>query len=148
MAKVSALTPGANWGEIALILTDHAGMEEINEACTGKQQSTDVLSLSYDSVPGESTCVNVELVINIQRAIEMGRQTPPRRRTRVPWGECREFALYVAHGCDHLTGASDNDRQGREHMRRRELGWLSEAHAQGLVEGLLRPSKAGPSIDD
>ena len=82
MAKVSALTPGANWGEIALILTDHAGMVEINEACTGKQQSTDVLSLSYDSVPGESTCVNVELVINIQRYRDGTTDTPSPQDTR------------------------------------------------------------------
>lgn len=144
MAKVSALTPDTLWGEIALILTDHPGMIEIHEACMGKSHTTDVLTLRYDPVPGETSSeVNVELIINVQRAMDMGQQSCPGRKTRVPWGECREFALYIAHGCDHLTGADDGDRHGRERMRKRELRWLSEAHDSGLVEGLLHAGPVG-----
>ena len=145
MAKVSALAPDAEWGEITLILTDDPGMIKMNAACTGKPEVTDVLTLRYDPIPGEtSTLTNAELVVNVQQAIAVGQESPPRGNTHVPWGECREFALYIAHGCDHLTGAGDDDREGRERMRRRELAWLAEAHSAGLVDGLLTP-KAGTS---
>ena len=45
----------------------------------------------------------------------------------------RELALYLAHGCDHLTGADDATPAGRARMRRRELGWLRELALTRLI---------------
>jgi len=142
MAKVGRCRPGVLWSELTLILADDDGIQDINKQCLGRDESTDVLSLHYTPIPGEKMQHCAELIINVQRAIESGLKppSPSRGDTVVAWGECRELALYIAHGCDHLTGANDGDHQGSLRMRRRELRWLSLAHEEGLIEGLLLPS--------
>jgi len=137
MGKVARLSPGMDWAEITIILTDDEGIRGFGAAVLDRPEVTDVLSLQYDPIPGEEAKVCGELVINVQRAIEAG-ESHARGPRSVPWGECREMALYVAHGCDHLSGADDDDRTGYLRMRRRELRWLAQAHAEGLIEGLLR----------
>jgi len=47
-----------------------------------------------------------------------------------------ELALYLAHGCDHLSGANDRTLRERRRMRRRELLWLAQARRNGLMAGL------------
>ena len=142
MDKVGRALPGVYWGEVSLILSDDSGIQGINKQCLDRDETTDVLSLNYEPIPGEKTEHCAELIINVQRAIESGQKpsSSGRNSTAVPWGECREMALYIAHGCNHLSGANDGDREGRWRMRRRELRWLSLAHEEGLIEGLLLPS--------
>jgi len=142
MDKVGRALPGVCWSELTLILADDSGIQVINKQCLGRDETTDVLSLHYEPIPGEETEHCAELIINVQRAVESGQKpsSSGSRSTAVPWGECRELALYIAHGCDHLSGANDGDREGRSSMRRRELRWLSLAHEKGLIEGLLLPS--------
>lgn len=142
MDKVRRALPGVRWSELTLILADDSGIRGINKQCLGRDETTDVLSLHYEPIPGEKTEHCAELIINVQRAIESGQKpsSAGRKSTVVPWGECRELALYIAHGCDHLSGANDVDYQGRLRMRRRELRWLSLAHQEGLIEGVLLPS--------
>jgi ssRNA-specific RNase YbeY (16S rRNA maturation enzyme) len=55
-------------------------------------------------------------------------------------GVADELALYIAHGCDHLAGASDRTPAGRARMRRREQAWLAEARRLGYVD-VVRPAK-------
>ena len=143
MDRVARALPGVRWGELTLILADDSGVRHINKQCLGRDETTDVLSLRYAPIPGEETQHCAELIINVQRAIESGQKpsTPTRDSSTVPRGECGELALYIAHGCDHLTGADDGDRRSRSRMRRRELRWLRLANDEGLIGGLLLPSR-------
>jgi rRNA maturation RNase YbeY len=110
--------PGAvPWREVAVYLLDDAGIAPVNRAVMGHGGATDVITQRYEPVPGEPDGLVGELFINVERA----RRAAPRR---AGWSADRELALYLAHGCDHLTGADDRAPRGRARMRRRELAWL------------------------
>jgi rRNA maturation RNase YbeY len=132
MSQATAARGGLDCAELAIILTDHAGMLPVQRACFGKVDPTDVVSLRYDPIPPE-TGGSAEIVINVERAYE------ERRRAG---GVDRELALYLAHGCQHLTGATDNTPAERAAMRRRENRWLRRADQLGYVRGLVK--KEGP----
>lgn len=111
-----AFPKGPPFDELAVVLVDDAAMPACKERCFGVRLQTDVLSQSYLGIPGVAGPA-AELVINAQRAAAFG--------ARRPGGPLREFALYLAHGCDHLAGADDDTPARRRSMRRRELRWLS-----------------------
>jgi ssRNA-specific RNase YbeY (16S rRNA maturation enzyme) len=100
----------------------------------GKDAVTDVISLAYDPVPGEADGRTADVYINTERAAQesAARERPARRAAG---GITAEFALYLAHGIDHLTGGRDETPAGRRGMRRRELRWLNLARRQGLMDG-------------
>lgn len=111
--------------EICIIVTGHDEMRACKRACFGLDETTDVIALRYEPEPGESRWSG-EVIVNIERAADWA----SRRRT----GDLsREFALYIAHGMDHLTGGEDNTPRRRAQMRRTELGWLRAA--AGLIAG-------------
>lgn len=115
MAK--AFPDGAPFGELSVVLVDNAAMPACKERCFGVRRQTDVLSQSYLGIPG--VCPGTaELVVNAERALEEGRNRPG--------GPAAEFALYLAHGCDHLAGGEDDTPSRRRSMRRRELRWLRD----------------------
>ena len=93
-----------------------------------RDEVTDVLSFDYAPLPGETDTPSAEIVVNVERARRVG----PRYG-----GVDRELALYIAHGCNHLTGADDSTIRDRERMRRRERRWLTAARENGLLEGLI-----------
>jgi len=140
MAKVSRLDRSAEWREISLVLTDDAGIQRINQRHLGKTETTDVISFRYDPMPGDCGMCTGEVFVNAERASRRKMQ-PAAGGT---WTAAKELGLYVAHGCDHLSGASDADTAGRERMRRRELRWLREAQRQGLLNGLIGESGSRP----
>ena len=114
MAK--AFPDGAPFEELSIVLVDNAAMPACKERCFGVRRQTDVLSQAYLGVPG--VCGGTaELVINAERAREEGEKRPG--------GPEAEFALYLAHGCDHLAGGEDDTPPKRRAMRRRELRWLA-----------------------
>jgi ssRNA-specific RNase YbeY (16S rRNA maturation enzyme) len=113
-------------------------MRGINQRCFGLPGFTDVISLRYDALPGEEGPGNGEIVVNVQLAVEEGERRRRSKSRQGRWGPLQELALYLAHGCDHLSGASDDDPAGRRRMRRRELRWLKEASDRGMLEGLLK----------
>ena len=117
-----------HWSEVSLLLTDDEGMIPLNEAYFDKSTPTDVISLHYAPMPGEDGWSG-EVVVNVERAMQEGQ-----RRGSVT----HELALYIAHGCQHLGGASDHTPLLRARMRRKELGWLTEAQARGHLANLLR----------
>lgn len=131
MAKAAALDPPTAWQSVSLVLTDDAGITQVNRQYLGVAGPTDVISLRYAPIPGDRDGLDGEIIVNVERAAGEGR-----RRAR--WSGSRELALYIAHGCDHLAGETDGDDAGRRRMRRRELRWLRELAAEHLVEGLLR----------
>jgi ssRNA-specific RNase YbeY (16S rRNA maturation enzyme) len=149
MARAGARRRMAAWGVVSVVLVDDGGIGRINRACFGRSGATDVISLTYAPVPGETDGGAAEIIVNVQRAQEEGgrhwRQAdragcsprPPRRRVAA----CLELALYLAHGCDHLTGATDDTPVLRRRMRQRELRWVRDAQRLDLLRGLLPPPR-------
>jgi len=103
-------------------------MPEYKEGCFGVRRQTDVVSQAYAAVPGVEAAT-AELVLNAERAQIEGLQRPG--------GPSREFALYLAHGLDHLAGYEDDTPERREAMRQRETAWLDADPA--AYEGILSP---------
>jgi rRNA maturation RNase YbeY len=122
------------WQDITLHLTDNAGIKSVNKAVFSSNDVTDVISSTYSPIPGEESCLTGEIVVNAQRAVEL---TTAKRRAAVRWTASEELALYIAHGCDHLSGEDDNSRTRRERMRRRELRWLKEARDTGMLNNMV-----------
>ncbi|NQT94478.1 MAG: rRNA maturation RNAse YbeY [Lentisphaerae bacterium] len=137
------LPDGQRWGEVSLVFGDDAELASLNERLFGRAGTTDVISLPFASVPGDNAEAGGEIFVNTDQAIRGAAAIRGGRSRR--WGPAEELALYMAHGCDHLTGASDLDRPGRARMRRRELRWIAQANKAGLVDGLAKaePSRAG-----
>ena len=130
IARWPTLGTLAAWSEIALIVVDDDGMTPINHATFGKNKPTDVISLTYHGLPGESLKAAGEIFINAERACAIGRTTA---------GANREFALYLAHGLHHLTGATDRTANLRRAMLNEETTWLAKAGKNGLLKELIHP---------
>ncbi|MDA0576802.1 MAG: rRNA maturation RNase YbeY [Verrucomicrobia bacterium] len=140
MGEASRRTPRCDWGEIHLVLVDDSGIAAVHAAWMDLDSATDVLTQRYDPMPGQPGAHAGEIVVNVQRAHEIGRAQWPRISPRaLANGCCHELGLYVAHGCDHLTGASDATPPERRRMRARELRWLRAAAQAGLLNRLISP---------
>ncbi|MBP5320948.1 MAG: rRNA maturation RNase YbeY [Kiritimatiellae bacterium] len=105
------------WEEVVIHLLDDPAMAAVNRAVMGHEGPTDVITQRYDPLPGEPEGLQGELFIDLAWA---ARKRPARR----DWSLDQEILLYLAHGCDHLTGSEDTTPQERRAMRRRELRWL------------------------
>jgi ssRNA-specific RNase YbeY (16S rRNA maturation enzyme) len=132
------------WSEVSVVLADNAVMQAANRDYLGRNEVTDVISIGYDSLPGEDGWADAEIIVNLQRAAEVAAHSPRwgrisphsgRGRRRPAWDVSKELALYIAHGCDHLSGGRDDTTAERKRMRRRELRWLSQARIGRLVHG-------------
>ena len=131
MARVQKLNRDIAWGEISFVLTNDCDIQRINQAHLGCESVTDVISFLFDPIPGDDGVMSAEVIVNTDRAVEEGAR-------RHNWNASRELALYLAHGCNHLLGETDNDDAGRKRMRRRELRWLRGASDQSMLDSLLR----------
>jgi rRNA maturation RNase YbeY len=126
MARARRADPARDWGELHVILTDNTGILDYNRASFGRDTVTDVITMTYAPAPGMPGWSG-ELIVNAELARELG----PRYG-----GAGRELALYLAHGCNHLTGGLDDTPDERRQMRRRELRWLAAAAKAGLIAPL------------
>jgi rRNA maturation RNase YbeY len=106
------------------VLLDDAGMARANAAVFGRSMPTDVISLAYPPLAVAETGWTGEVLINAERAAREG--------ARRPGGIGRELALYLAHGCQHLSGADDAAPRDRRGMRRRENAWLAKEDVRPL----------------
>lgn len=107
------------WGEVSVVLVDDPGSRAVNAAHLDHDYATDVISFTFEAIPGESeTGLSGEIVVNAEQALRMGKRYN---------GPTHELALYIAHGCDHLSGEDDQTPAQRQRMRRRELRWIREA---------------------
>ncbi len=111
------------------MLVDDEGITQTNREYFGKNRPTDVISFRYDPIPGEDAGWSGDLVINVDRAVQEGTA-----RGKLDY----EFALYIAHGFDHLSGAEDDTPEKQREMRATETAWLRKASAEGLLAPLLR----------
>lgn len=130
LEKTRAMDPERTWLTCSVVIVDHARMEALNREALRHSGTTDVITLTYASVPGEPTGWHGEVVINADRARDVGAH----RRG----GPSRELALYLAHGFQHLGGADDRTTRQRQAMNRRQNRWLREANTLGLVQDLLQ----------
>ena len=125
MTPVGRMTIGRRWRSVSIVLAEDRLAERLGRRYFSRSGTTDVISFRYPSHSAEDRVCDGEVIVNVQRAVAEGL-----RRL----GVARELALYVAHGCDHLTGATDDTPQQRQRMRRRELRWLRRAAASGLLQ--------------
>jgi len=132
--KAARQSPPVDNTAIDLILLDDASITTVNEACFRQSTPTDVISCSYDAMPGMGDARAADIFVNVERAVAEGhaRSDPSGK-----WSPGRELALYIAHGCDHLAGAEDRTAEERRRMRSRELRWLREAAQRGLSFDLV-----------
>jgi rRNA maturation RNase YbeY len=120
---------GREWGDVSVVVTNDHGIQEVNGLHLGHHDTTDVITYTYEALPGEQPVeASGELFVNIEMARRMGKRFG---------GTARELALYIAHGCDHLAGENDRTPDQRRRMRRRELRWLAEASRLKLLTGLI-----------
>lgn len=107
------------WQEVVIHLIDNDRMEEINHLIIGHDGATDVVTQRYEPFPGEPEGLLGELFVDVEWAAS---HFPHRRG----WDLEHEILLYIAHGCDHLSGEDDLTTPQRQRMRRRELSWLKK----------------------
>jgi probable rRNA maturation factor len=127
-ARLEERTPGVSWRRLSLVLTGDEEIRALNHRWFGKDRVTDVISFRHPAFPGEETGDEGELVVNLEQALHEGNLRD---------GPDRELALYLAHGCDHLSGAEDNTPARKRAMLRRERAWVSRAESENLVGGLF-----------
>jgi len=113
---------------VVLILTNDAGITQLNAEYFGKNRPTDVISFRYDPIPGESNQWSGDLIVNLDRVIQEG----PLRK-----GIDHELALYIAHGFDHLAGSEDDTPEKRAIMHQTEEKWIQQATQEKALDSLL-----------
>ena len=115
-----------SWSEVCVVLTDDEGIIPANREYFGKERPTDVISFRYDPIPGEEEGFSGDLIINVDRAVQVG---PDQN------GADYELALYIAHGFDHLSGAEDDTPEKKQAMLNTETAWLEEIGELKLFVG-------------
>ncbi len=130
LLEQSAKSTPITWTDVSIVLVDDHESRDINRTHLGHDYATDVISFNFAPMPGDSENeMSGEIIINVELAYRCGLTFN---------GPNHELALYLAHGCDHLSGANDNTKHRRQIMRRRELRWLRNAKALGLNLNLLK----------
>ncbi|MBP5228173.1 MAG: rRNA maturation RNase YbeY [Kiritimatiellae bacterium] len=126
------------WEEVVVHLLDDAAMAPVNQAIMGHDGPTDVITQRYDPLPGEPEGLQGELFVDLEWA---ARKAPVRKG----WSLEQEILLYLAHGCDHLTGSDDLTPPERRAMRRRELRWLKTLERHPFIRPAQprKPKTAG-----
>ncbi|MEI6892396.1 MAG: rRNA maturation RNase YbeY [Pontiella sp.] len=118
-----------SWNEVCVVLTDNEGIIPANLEYFGKNKPTDVISFRYDPIPGEEAGFTGDLIINIDRALQIG----PEQK-----GADYELALYIAHGFDHLSGAEDDTPEKKKFMLETETAWLSTYVEHRSIQGMIQ----------
>ncbi|HMP76800.1 MAG TPA: rRNA maturation RNase YbeY [Kiritimatiellia bacterium] len=127
LARAAEERTGFALAELSIALVDDAGIAPLNEQFMRHKGATDVISFRLEPPPGQTLAAG-EIVINVQRALAEAK----RRRIDASG----ELAWYLAHGIDHLAGATDKTAAQRAAMHKREKRWLRAAGP--LAGNLLR----------
>src|SRR5450759_2251519 len=123
------------WAEVSVVLTDDTGIASVNRIFLDHARATDVITFTLAPMPGGGAGTCGEIYLNVERALEEGARRGG--STALTTGNAAdELALYLAHGCDHLTGANDRTVREQRRMRRRELLWIQRSRRDGLMEGI------------
>ncbi len=130
MQRAAAMNPRIRWLGLTVVLVGHRAMAAWNEAALGHEGTTDVITMRYRSLPGEARGWRGEIILNTEQANDEGANRPG--------GVARELALYLAHGCQHLSGADDASPAERRAMSVRQNRWLRSPAVARLIPHLLR----------
>jgi rRNA maturation RNase YbeY len=143
LGQAGQLQSACPWAEVSVVLTDDAGIASVNWTFLDHACATDVITFTFAPVPGGGAGTCGEIYLNVERALEEGARrggstalTTGGSTALTTGNAADELALYLAHGCDHLTGANDRTLRERRRMRRRELLWIRRARRDGLMAGL------------
>lgn len=128
MMQALESVPHRRFDTLTLQLVDDPRMTEINRSVFNRDNSTDVIALTYDPIPGETPLLEGEIIVNVERANQM---------SGTPLPLAQEFALYLAHGCDHLAGSEDDTEQKKRTMLERNQQWVDEAEKNGMLTDLM-----------
>ena len=140
MLQAARRPPECPWAEVSVVLTDDAGITPVNRTFLDHARATDVITFTLAPMPGGGAGTCGEIHLNVERALEEGARRGGSTALTTD-NAADELALYLAHGCDHLTGANDRTRMEQRRMRRRELLWIQRARRVGLMEGLWAATK-------
>ncbi len=121
-------TRNKSWTDISVIITNHKEITKLNKKYLNKNNSTDVISFTYEPIPGEKNNYSGDIIVNIEQAMEEGS-----KRGNIDY----EFAFYIAHGLDHLSGHNDDTFLKRYIMHSREKKWLKKAQRKKLLTNLI-----------
>ncbi len=128
MEQVQALDPSLPWTGLSLVLTDHAGITALHGRFLHQHTTTDVISFAYPPAPPAEPGATGEVIVNVEQALEIG----PKYQ-----GAAWELALYIAHGCHHLSGANDDTPARKKAMRTIEEQWLRTPEASAWISKLI-----------
>ncbi len=129
------------WSSVTVLLVGDEESAGAHRMVFDDPTPTDVITLTYEAMPGMEIGISGELIVNVDRAWSEGVRRGALRRW-AGWTPQEELALYLAHGVDHLTGADDHEMADRRRMRARELVWVRGAKLRGWVPLLMKPPKA------
>jgi rRNA maturation RNase YbeY len=134
LLQAARLKSECPWAEVSVVLTDDAGIAPVNRTFLDHACATDVITFTLSPMPGGAGIYG-EIHLNVERALEEGARRGGSAALTTD-NAADELALYLAHGCDHLTGANDRTVMERRRMRRRELLWIQRSRRDGLMAGL------------
>ncbi|MGH7150628.1 MAG: rRNA maturation RNase YbeY [Planctomycetota bacterium] len=100
-------------GPVDVTFVDDETLRALHEEHLDDPRGTDVLAFDYGGGPSP---IGADLIVSADRAL-----AESRRRGH---SFLEELALYVAHGCLHLTGYKDKTSAQARAMRRAEAGVL------------------------
>lgn len=118
-ATRSAMRVGLAIHGVSVVLVRDVQSDEAHRLIMGVSGATDVITEVCQTIPPEQPGIYGELVVNTDCALRVA----PKRSG---WSPAKELLLYVAHGCDHLSGAEDISSVEYARMRRRELRWVND----------------------
>ena len=128
--RASARAPAGPWNRLSLVLTDDALIRDVNARFRHRLETTDVIAFACAPMPIDPDRLAGEIFVNVQCAVAEG-------SNRLGASPSDELALYIAHGCDHLSGEDDDTPARSRRMRRRELAWLRRAARLKLIDKLV-----------
>jgi probable rRNA maturation factor len=129
LASGAAELEARPWAEVSVAVLGDEAIRRVNREHLGHDAPTDTISFVYAAAPGADAGLCGEILVNAEQAAREAR-----RRGIKP---SVELARYLAHGCQHLCGATDRTRAQRARMNRRETAWLREARRAGLLDALV-----------
>ena len=126
MARACREVRNRPWAEVSVAIVGDGQIRRVNGEHLGHDEVTDVISFVYAPPAGAEGGLSGEVIVNADRAVSEARE---RRLT-----PSVELARYLAHGCQHLCGATDRTALQRLRMRRRETRWIREARKLGPLD--------------
>jgi probable rRNA maturation factor len=114
-------TSGLPRAEVNVMLTDDAGIHEMNRAYRGYDRATDVLSFAQnEAVPAAPSLTAAADAPQLLGDVVISVDTALRQAAANEISLDRELALLAVHGLLHLLGYEDESEAGAALMRERE----------------------------